>query len=72
MGQLPQLFKIEVLIEDVAELFLSPCREVVWADLGQNHVIPQVHHIQKRLIEDFVPGLVRRDRLPELLKFLAC
>ena len=72
VGQFPQLFEIEVLIQDVAELLLSPCREVVWADLGQNHVIPQVHQVQKRLIEDLVPGLARRDRVPELLKFLAC
>jgi len=72
VGQIPQLLEIEVLIQDVAELLLSPCRQVVGADLGQNHVVPQAPEVQHRLIDDLVQGLVRRDRLPELLKFLAC
>ena len=70
-GQFPQLLELEVLIQDVAEQVRSPGRQMVRADLGQDHVVPQAHHVQHRLVDDPVPGLGRGDGVPEVLQLLA-
>src|ERR1700690_1765440 len=61
-GKLPQLGKIKVPVEVLAEPLGRQRGEMVGADLGKHHHVPQRLHLHDNLVEDAVPGGARGGR----------
>ena len=65
-SELSKLLEVEELVEAVAKLVRAPRRELVGTDLGEDHQVPQALDADQDLIEDPIPRIPRRRRVPEV------